>query len=46
VVEKVETPDDYTVVFRSKALSFFSVTLASPFNFIYKADILAKTQMV
>ncbi len=43
VVEKVETPDDYTVVFRLKRPSAsFLATLASPFNYIYKADILAK----
>jgi peptide/nickel transport system substrate-binding protein len=42
-VEKVDTPDDYTVVFRLKHPSAsFLTALASPFNFIYKADILAK----
>ena len=43
VVEKVEAPDAYTIVFRLKwpAASFLS-SLASPFNVIYKADILAK----
>jgi len=42
-VEKVEAPDDTTVVFLLKhpAASFLT-SLASPFNFIYKADILAK----
>ena len=42
-VEKVEVPDDYTVVFRLKwpSASFLG-SLASPFNYIYKADILAK----
>jgi peptide/nickel transport system substrate-binding protein len=43
VVEKVEAPDDPTVVFRLKRPSAsFLATLASPFNYIYKADILAK----
>jgi len=43
VVEKVETPDDHTIVFRLKwpAASFFG-SLASPWNYIYKAEILAK----
>ncbi len=43
VVEKVEAPDDSTVVFRLKwpAASFIA-TLASPWNWIYKADLLAK----
>ncbi len=43
VVEKVETPDNHTLIFRLKwpATSFLA-TLASPFNWIYKADILAK----
>lgn len=42
-VDKVEAPDDYTVVFRLKRLSAsFMSALASPWNFIYKADILAK----
>jgi peptide/nickel transport system substrate-binding protein len=42
-VEKIETPDDHTVVFRLRwpTASFLS-GLASPWNFIYKADILAK----
>ncbi len=42
-VEKVEALDDYTVVFRLKrpAASFLP-SLASPWNYIYKADILAK----
>jgi peptide/nickel transport system substrate-binding protein len=42
-VEAVETPDPYTVVFRLKwpTASFLS-SLASPWNWIYKADILAK----
>jgi len=42
-VEKVETPDDHTVVFRLKwpAASFLG-SLASPWNYIYKAEILAK----
>jgi peptide/nickel transport system substrate-binding protein len=43
VVEKVEAPDDYTVVFRLKHPSAsFLGSLASPWNYIYKADILAK----
>jgi peptide/nickel transport system substrate-binding protein len=43
IVEKVEVPDSHTVVFRLKrpSASFLS-SLASPFNNIYKADILAK----
>ncbi|MGH7268290.1 MAG: ABC transporter substrate-binding protein [Candidatus Rokuibacteriota bacterium] len=43
VVEVVEAPDPYTVRFRLKwpAASFLS-SLASPWNFIYKADLLAK----
>jgi peptide/nickel transport system substrate-binding protein len=43
VVDAVETPDDSTVVFRLKRPSAsFLLSLASPWNFIYKADILAK----
>ena len=44
-VEAVETPDLTTVVFRLKwpSASFLNL-LASPFGFIYKADILAKDQ--
>jgi len=43
VVEAVEAPDATTVVFRLKwpAASFLA-SLASPFNWIYKADILAR----
>ncbi len=43
VVEVVEAPDPLTVRFRLKwpAASFLS-SLASPWNFIYKADIIAK----
>ena len=39
----METPDPYTVVFRLKwpSASFLNL-LASPFSWIYKADILAK----
>jgi peptide/nickel transport system substrate-binding protein len=43
VVEKVEAPDDYTVVFRlNRASASFLASLASPWNYIYRADILAK----
>jgi peptide/nickel transport system substrate-binding protein len=43
VVEAVEAPDPYTVRFRLKWPSgSFVTSLASPWNFIYKADILAK----
>ena len=42
-VEKVEAPDPGTVVFRLKEPSgSFLASLLSPYNFIYKADILAK----
>jgi peptide/nickel transport system substrate-binding protein len=42
-VEKVEAPDATTVVFRLKQPSgSFIASLLSPYNFIYKADILAK----
>lgn len=42
-VAAVETPDDSTVVFRLKRPSAsFLLSLASPWNFIYKAEILAK----
>jgi peptide/nickel transport system substrate-binding protein len=42
-VEKVEAPDDSTVVFQLKwASGSFLVSLASPFNYTYKAEILAK----
>ena len=43
VVEVVEAPDPYTVRFRLKwpAASFLS-SVASPWNWIYKADLLAK----
>src|SRR5207344_1945273 len=42
-VAAVEAPDAYTVTFRLKepSASFIS-SMASPWNFIYKADILAK----
>ncbi len=42
-VEKIEIPDTYTVVFRLKwpSPSFFG-NLASAYNYIYKADILAR----
>jgi peptide/nickel transport system substrate-binding protein len=43
VVEAIETPDDHTVVFRLKhASAGFVSSLASPWNFVYKADILAR----
>src|SRR2546426_12219900 len=43
VVETVEAVDPHTVRFRLKwAEASFLVNLASPFNWIYKADILAK----
>jgi len=42
-VEAVEVPDPQTVVFRLKWPSpSFLPSLASPFNWIYKADILAR----
>ncbi len=42
-VETIQAPDPYTIVFRLKwpSASFLS-SLASPWNWIYKADILAK----
>src|SRR2546425_4134626 len=44
-VEVVETPDPSTVVFRLKWPSAsFLTALASPFNWLYKADILARDQ--
>ncbi|MCZ6549862.1 MAG: ABC transporter substrate-binding protein [candidate division NC10 bacterium] len=43
MVKSVEAPDDRTVVFRLKWPSAsILANLASPWNFIYKADILAK----
>jgi len=43
VVESVSAPDASTVVFRLKNPSgSFIASLLSPYNFIYKADILAK----
>jgi len=43
VVKSIEAPDPYTVVFQLKQISAsFIANLASPWNFIYKADILAK----
>jgi len=42
-VAAVEAPDPYTVSFRLKAPSAsFVSSMSSPWNFIYKADILAK----
>ncbi|GIX46741.1 MAG: hypothetical protein KatS3mg131_0952 [Candidatus Tectimicrobiota bacterium] len=43
MVEAVEAPDDFTVVFRLKfPTASFLPLLATPFNWIYKADILEK----
>ncbi|GIX48322.1 MAG: peptide ABC transporter substrate-binding protein [Candidatus Tectimicrobiota bacterium] len=43
MVEAVEAPDDFTVVFRLKfPTAAFLPALANPFNWIYKADILEK----
>jgi len=43
VVEAVEAPDSHTVRFRLKwPEASFLVNLASPYNWIFKADILAK----
>lgn len=43
MVEKIEAPDDYTVVFRLKRPSAaFLPALADPFNWIYKKEILDK----
>ncbi|MBI3912623.1 MAG: ABC transporter substrate-binding protein [Chloroflexi bacterium] len=43
VVDKIEAPDDATMVFRLKYASASMLTnLASPWNYIYKADLLAK----
>ena len=43
MVDKVESPDPTTVVFRLKfATSAFLPALADPFNFIYKKEILDK----
>jgi peptide/nickel transport system substrate-binding protein len=43
MVESIEAPDASTVVFRLQRHSAsFIASLLSPFNFIYKADILAK----
>ncbi len=42
-VEVVEAPDPYTVRFRLKwPEASFLISLASPYNWIYKADILAR----
>ncbi len=42
-VQSIEAPDDYTVVFSLKHRSAsLLAALASPWNYIYKADILAK----
>ncbi len=43
VVDRIETPDILTIVFYLKHPSAsFLANLSSPWNFIYKADILAK----
>jgi peptide/nickel transport system substrate-binding protein len=43
VVDAVEAPDAATVVFKLKyASGSFLASLLSPYNFIYKADLLAK----
>ncbi len=43
VVMKVEAPDDHTVIFHLKSPSAsFLAMLAALYNYIYKADILAK----
>jgi peptide/nickel transport system substrate-binding protein len=43
VVDKIEAPDTHTVVFHLKQPSAsFLANMASPWNFIYKADLLAK----
>ena len=42
-VEAIEAPDKYTIRFRLKwAENSFLINLASPYSWIYKADILAK----
>jgi peptide/nickel transport system substrate-binding protein len=43
MVEAIEAPDDTTVVIRLKfASAAFIPALANPYNWIYKADVLAK----
>jgi peptide/nickel transport system substrate-binding protein len=45
LVDKIETPDPTTVVFRLKfATGAFIPAIADPFNFIYKKEILDKDQ--
>ncbi len=45
MVDKIEVPDDQTVVFRLKmATSAFLPALADPFTYIYKKEILDKDQ--
>jgi peptide/nickel transport system substrate-binding protein len=42
-VEKIEVPDEYTIIFRLKHTSAnFLGRLASPFNWVYSAERLAK----
>ena len=44
-VQSIDTPDANTMVFKLKwPESSFLLNLASPWNFVYKADILAKDQ--
>ena len=43
VINKIEAPDDQTIIFRlNRPSASFLSSLASPWNYIYKADILAK----
>ena len=43
VIDRIETPDEYTVVFRLKRPSASMLSnFASPWNFIYKAEILER----
>ena len=43
-VEKIETPDDHTLTFRLKRpWASCIISLASPWNWIYKADIWPRT---
>jgi peptide/nickel transport system substrate-binding protein len=43
VVDKIETPDEYTILFRLKRPSASMLAnFASPWNYIYKAELLEK----